>query len=66
MNSIGELHDSLTPGETTHLTYAGLTFEITRPDPTRREEDEGLTERQMDEERAADEEAEQAWREERP
>ena len=33
------------------------------PERTRREEDEGLTEREMDAERAADEEAARAWAE---
>ena len=65
--TIGELHDSLEPGGSTYLRYGGQLWEVTRL-VIDRIEDEGLTPRQMDEERARDEgeadwEAAQAWRE---
>ncbi len=41
MSTVGELHDSLQPGESTYLTHAGITWEITRLDLGRRVEDEG-------------------------
>jgi hypothetical protein len=58
----------LQPGESTYVTHAGITWEVTRLDLARRVEDEGLDdwgmrwERDLDE---ADREAEQAWLEER-